>query len=506
MISETLSRKQTGVDLARWATSFLTVYALAHIGFMVFVWLNHIGFQLNLEPMELTMLQHTRRAMTGQPIYPEPSSEFVALAYNPLYYLLVTPVAKVFGATLFSMRLTSILGMLGAGAVIFLATRRHTGSSWWGLMAVGLFAAAYNVMETYLDNAFPDSWMLFSILLGVYLVDQHRSQLTNLLGILCLVMAFWFKQPGAVFTIGAVVYLTWRQGWRRAWPAWALAAILGPGLYLAASNTWLGSYFHYYTLSVPRQWVHLDLRHMLSVAAHLTTAYGVLIVLAGWVILDTLRRRRYLENIWFFLLPCALLSVYPGVFDSQSAYNLYIPLGVWLIMVGLIGLKRLLDYSPSFEQRNLHLLALALSFALLLYNPRTVIVPAESDLAYQDLVTYLQSIDGTVYAPWIGPLQADYEFYPTMHWVPMVDLIRRPGVDWPSDPTLHRLLDPVTRPAGNAYVLTNIPLAEDPALSFLSDSYKLVTDHGDRFAALTTLPKRFTLLWPRYLYRYQPRS
>ena len=64
------------------------------------------------------------------------------------------------------------------------------------------------------------------------------------------------------------------------------------------------------------------------------------------------------------------------------------------------------------------------------------------------------------------------------------------------------LLDPIRHPANTAYVLTNHPLATlAPPVSELADGYTLVQDYGDRFAALTALPRRFDHGYPRYLYR-----
>ncbi|NLE77048.1 MAG: hypothetical protein GX605_09915, partial [Chloroflexi bacterium] len=146
--------------------------------------------------------------------------------------------------------------------------------------------------------------------------------------------------------------------------------------------------------------------------------------------------------------------------------------------------------------------AVAASFALLVYDPRSVIVSPQAPDAYRDLVGYLQSVEGTVYAPWIGPLESGYQFRPAVHWVPLTDMIRGPKGNMAAHPLTRELLADVLRPEGNAYVLTNYPLENDAALSFLTASYALEADLRTRFAPLTTLPKRYNLGWPRYLYRF----
>src|SRR5512143_1676389 len=135
-----------------WLTSLIrnliALYAVAWVLFVVFLWFNHANFPLNLEAMELTVVQHLKRVMNGQLIYITPSPDFVPLAYAPLFYYFSVPFAWIFGANLFTMRLVAILGMLGSGIVIFLAVKNQTRSLWWGIIAAGLFAAAYQVMDT----------------------------------------------------------------------------------------------------------------------------------------------------------------------------------------------------------------------------------------------------------------------------------------------------------------------------------------------------------------------
>jgi hypothetical protein len=500
----TYGMRRGAVTLIRLIPALFAAYALAYILFMAFLWLNHITYPFNLEAMELTVLVHVRRAMTGLPIYAEPASDFTALAYNPLYYYLSIPFAWLLGAKLFTLRLVSILAMAGSGFIIFLTVQRSTGSRWWALMALGLFAAAYRAMETYLDNALPDSAMLFAVLLGCYLIDQNRSPFRNLLGVFFTVVAFWFKQPGAFFAAGAVLYLTWRDGWRKSSAYWLLALVLGPGLYLAATDWLFGPRFRFFTSEMPRHWLQFDLRNILRVGKFLAKSYIVLAILSLATSVCTLLRERNRSSIWFAMLPVAIISGIPGFLDPESANNLYIPLGIWFIITAVIGLEYLTSHHSMVKRWGLHLLAVGMSFTLLYYSPASVIVSRQAAAAYQDLVSYLRLVDGPVYAPWIGQLQDGYEFYPAVHWVPMTDILRGPEVAKQGNATIRALLEPVLHPVGKAYILTSFPLEGDPALAFLTDRYVLDRDFGERFAPLTTLPKRFNFGGPRYLYKYVP--
>ncbi|GAP99463.1 glycosyl transferase, family 2 [Leptolyngbya sp. NIES-2104] len=472
-------------------------YAIAQILFIVFLWFNHINFPLNLEAMELLRVQHLQRLMQGLPLYPEPSSDFVALAYNPLSYVLTVPFAIVFGANLFTMRLVAILGMAGAGIVIFLAVRRQIQSNWWGMIAVGLFAAAYRVMDTYLDNAHAESLLLFSILLGCYLIDRSRNWMIECFAMLMFVAAFWFKQQGAIFAIAALIFLTWRSGFRKAWAYWMISGGLGAGLYAAMPDWVLGSRFHYFTWTVPRQWVEIQYWEVIRFLKLILFSYPVLAGVSLIVVLTQVQKLRH--NIWYFMFPIAGLSGILATMTPGSNNNVYIPMGTWFIVVGVMALDRMM---PRLKQFGLHFFAIALSFALFAYNPMSVIVSGQSQTVYQDFVSYLKTLPGTVYAPWIGQLQDQKVFSPSLHWVPLDDLVRGKNSDPTKHPPLEKLLQSVVQPKGKAYLLHNLPLEQDGRLSFLQQNYKLEADLGTRFQALRTLPKHYTLDYPRYLYRH----
>jgi hypothetical protein len=487
----------------RLLPGFIGAYSLLQIGIIVYLWSNHASFPLNLEAMELTILAHVRRVLAGLPIYVPASSNFTPLVYTPLYYVLAAPLARIIDPDLLALRLVAIVGMLGCGVVLYLAVRRETNSIWWGLAAAGLFAASYRAMDTYLDNAHADSWMLFSALLGCYLVSLNRSRGLNLLGLFFAVLSFWLKQPGAVFAAGIVAYLTLRDGLRRSWFYWLLAALLGPGLYLLIPEQWTGPFLHYYTWSVPRQWIAINLAGARRLVAYYLRSYPLLAASAGVWAIARVRASGWRVNIWVFMLPFALMTAISGAMDSESNNNVFIPLATWLILTGALALHAAQGARTWIGARGLSGAVVGASFVLLAYNPWTVIVSPQAGAAYADLQVYLQSLDGAVYAPWIGPLQDGYAFTPAIHWVPMTDVVRAPGKDLTNDPTIRTLLDPVVHPAGRAYILTNIPLEQDSALSFLTGEYVLEADLGARFQALSTIPKRYELGWPRYLYVYR---
>ena len=391
--------------------------------------------------------------------------------------------------------------------MIFAAVRRHAHSTWWGLIAVGAFAAAYHVMDAYLDTAHSDSWMLCAALLGTYLIDSPRSKGMRVLGVVVLILSFWFKQHGAIFAIGGVLYLTWCEGWRASWPYWLVAILLGPVAYLAAVQWPFGPAFHYFTWSVPRGWSRVGMDMVYRLARYVGVWYPAAVVCALGALANDAVRPRARLTVWDvqFLAGCA--SALMGALDWGSANNVFIPFGTFTLVLAMMGLAQLARRTATAQLRwvpALPSLGVACVMLPLLYDPRTAIVPeAAARTAYGDLVAVVRSAGGTVYAPDIGQTEDTSLFSPAAHWVALEDMGRGPGHTPADRMRAWRVLDPVVHPGGPAFVLTNLPLErETPPISLLARYYTLQRDFGERFAALAGTPKRFNHGFPRYLYRY----
>ena len=264
---------------ARWA---LTAWAAAAIGWLLFLFANHVSFPLHLDLMEGAVLEHLRLAMASDPNDPEPTADFVPLAYNPLYYFVTIPLAWVLGPGLPALRVVSILATILCAMVLWLVVRERAASPWWAWMAVGLFAAGYRTMDAYLDTAHSDSAMLATAMLGCLILERRRSTAGTVTGMLLLVASFWFKQHGALFALGGLAYLLRRDGLRRSVPALTVTAVLGPGVYLLAGPALFGDAFWQFTWEVPRAWTHIGLEPLGRLAGYMASGLPVLAPVAFW--------------------------------------------------------------------------------------------------------------------------------------------------------------------------------------------------------------------------------
>lgn len=500
VVAMVLFRSRSKAALAlRWSLSLLSGLAL---GVLAVLFVNHIRFPLFLDLMEGVVFQHFQRAASFQPIYVQPTPEYVPLAYNALYYVVAVPFSWVFGESLSTLRLVSILASCGIGAVIYVVLKKETGSRWWALIGTGLFAASYSAMDAYLDTAHSDSCFVFCSLAGTALIARRIGLVPRLLGLLLLIASFWFKQHGAFFAIGGVAYLTWDEGWRKSWPYWLLAVALGPVSYLVLAPTVFGSYYHFFTYQVPSQWSSFSGRAMLRFVGFFGLTYFWLgLASASWIF-SSLRKGLRQVSIWHVQLFAAFCTGFLGSLDPGASYNVFIPLATWIILTGIWGFNRISSESASDWVRDLGVPAMLIgSFALVAYNPLQLMMPRAADAAYVDFIEYLETLDGTVYAPTLGQLPADFEFYPGAHWVALEDLVRGPQRDVTNNSVIPKLLSPLLSSDGTVYILENYPLDTWPWFAYLNDHFVLEQDLGDRFRPLAFLPGRFNHGWPRYLYR-----
>jgi hypothetical protein len=501
-----------GLERARVARALpvlLSVLAGLSAVVLLALVMNHVPYPFHLDLMEGVVMQHARLALHGSSIYPLATPEFVPLAYNALFYVIAAPFLRAFGDSLATLRMVSVLGMLGSAAAIFvivrsstrsfLTLRADTRSLWWAAIATGLFCASYAAMDAYLDTAHSDAWLLCCALWGTYLV-MRPSRGARVAGILVLVAGFWFKQHGAIFVGAALVYLTWREGVVKSLPYWLIAIVLGPALYALAPGALLGPGFHFFTWHVPSGWSQFGAHTIPRVVLYEAAFYPALACVALWGLWRAVRARQI--GLLELQLCAAALTAFMGSLDPGSSYNIFIPLAAFTILYGTIELARMSEGVPLWHGVRPALVLALLAFATLLHNPRDFWLSSASASSYADLQSTIRALNGRVYAPGIGQLVDGPQLYPAAHWVALDDIMRGPHRTAADSALARGLIDPIRHPAVTAYVLTNHPLATlAPPVSELADSYTLVEDYGERFASLIALPRRFDHGYPRYLYR-----
>jgi hypothetical protein len=366
-------------------------------------------------------------------------------------------------------------------------------------------------MDSYLDTAHSDACLLAAILVGCYLIDLNRSKAWNIAGVLALVAAFWFKQHGALFTIGGVLFLTWREGIKGSLVYWILAGVLGPGVYLGLGPLLFGSHFHFFTYEVPSSWSVYNIDTVKRVGRMILIFYPVLAVAGTVYALVAVRAAAQGEksalSVWHVQLVTAMFSALMGSLDKGSSNNVFIPAGTWVILTGALAIFRFdMAYGRFLKMPGLPALGLLVSFAAVLYNPLENLSSLRAHESYEDFISELRSLKAPVFAPTIGQLESEFELSPSLHWVALEDMVRGPKELPESKGIVERVLSPAYMPPrGKAYILSYLPPgAHRVDKDYLMRRYTFVKDYEDRFKPLSAVPHRWSLGWPRYLFAYQP--
>ncbi len=326
-----------------WLSRFCWTALLVYGGLFAFLCVQHVMYPGFLELMEADTLHQIGRIAAGKPAYPLPDGEFIALAYNPLYYFVSAPLVAWLGDGFAGPRLISALCAMTAGGIIGWIAWKESQSRAIAAMAAALYFSSYRLMDAWLTCALPDAMLLVWVLLGYCGLAYGRTRLHDIAWLLCFTLAFWTKQHGAFFFGFAVLYaLLFR---RNALPRWAFVVglILGGPVSYFAIGRFLGDGFFQQTLSVPGHW-----ERSVGISARRTVFVLVEFVpfacLLSWVYLRRAIRVRPVTVTplaWFTLTTFAATFVTMMVVGSSN--NHYIPFLSALCVTSALGMHELLN-------------------------------------------------------------------------------------------------------------------------------------------------------------------
>lgn len=218
----------------------LWTVATAAIGSLAFAMSQRVHAPFPLEWQEPAMLEHVMRLRSGKGVYVEPSLEFAAFPYPPLFHWLGALSCGLLGESLFALRIVSVLGVLAVMAAL-------VGSFRWvaGIAACAWFAATYGWTGFWLDVARVDSLALglgavgFALVLAVEerVASEQRGAVLWLavLAGLASALAVLAKQTQLGLSVALAIALLGRSTTRRA----GLAYLVTMTLMLIPTVLWL---------------------------------------------------------------------------------------------------------------------------------------------------------------------------------------------------------------------------------------------------------------------------
>jgi len=374
-----------------------------------------------LEWQEGGVLQEVRRVLAGQRLYEQPSFEYMAFPYTPLFVWLGALSSKVFGTGFVALRLVSILASAASFALVYRLGARHGGSRFAGVFALGLYAASYRVCGAWFDVARVDSLFLALVLGALEVLELGPGLVGAGVGGLLFFAAFLAKQTALV--PAACVALALLARGRRPALTFALALglpLVGSTLYGDALS---GGWYRWYVFDLLRghAW---DPEHKYGFWIHDLVRFAPVV---GLCLLAWLRAPRVArpEAARAPLLTAAVAGLVVGAWISRAHVggyeNTLMPACLAAALCFGPALARALE-TGGLVTAGAALLALG-QFWLLRYDPRAQL-PSPADVAAGEaLVERLRAVEGEVWIPDHGYLAERAGKRALAHGMTLIDLL-----------------------------------------------------------------------------------
>jgi hypothetical protein len=415
---------RTATDVARYllagaAACYLVIYVvLACI---------RLGYPYELEWLEGACVDHVRWILSGRPLYVEPSVDFTPFCYTPLYFYVSAGLARIMGAGFLPLRLVSLLASLGVFALLLAFVRRQTGSTMWGLIAAGLYAATYRASGAWFDIARVDSLFMFLLLAGVYAVRFREGFWGLLMAGVLMSLAFLTKQTALLVALPLMAYAFLAKPRRSAW-AFAGSYVLLLVITTIVLNVATGGWYVYYVFGLPAY--HDKLPAMLTAfwTVDLAKPMGIAMALAMVCVVSRLSEDIRKQFAFFAALLAGMVAAaWLGRFHGAGYDNVLQPAYAFLAIGMAVGAQTLESSwlgltdsaaapvpAPPDGGAGRFATSLLLSlycvgliqFALLCYSPSAQIPSKQDALAGDRLVATVSHIDGDVWIPYHGFLAA----------------------------------------------------------------------------------------------------
>ncbi len=372
------------------------------VGAFLFVAVSRMGYRFTLEWLEGASLIQVNRLLSGQPLYSQPTFEYVSLIYSPLYFYISSLFARILGFGFLSLRLVSFLSTLGCIALVFLIVRKQAADLYVSLMAAGSFLALYKISDTWFDLARVDMLAVFLTLLAIWLV-QVGSAPRLIFAAVALSLAALTKQTYWIMVPPIVVYAFFLHG-KNAFIM--LVATLAVSL---AAHLFLDNIYHgWYSFFVYSAGFGQGTSILAGGLVHFFQAYWVDSVLKTvpilfllFVLYFVLKFRAYRATIGLLALAAGMIVLgWLGILNKGGYNNVLIPSFTMFLIGAWLSIAEMLKRGAVSDLARAGVLFLYSVQLLLLLYPVAPQIPTKADFqAGQALVQDIRSQPGDVYIP-----------------------------------------------------------------------------------------------------------
>lgn len=387
----------------KWAMAIAIFAALLHFIAVIYIVISRISYRYDLEWVEGASLIQVYRIYTGQPVYIQPSLEYIPMIYPPFYFYLSAAVAKFIGISFLALRLVSFASTIGSLIVIYCAVNDKTKSRLISLVAAGSFVATFRLGGAWFDIARVDMLFLFLCLAGVYFLGKQSTQASILAGLLFSLALLTKQTAFPIFVVAALSTLLLFR--KQTIPFVGSFTILTLITYIYLNSSTEG-WYQYFNLTVPASF---QIRFA-SIFSILLTSFAVewVVLIIGFFPLFFGMRKIIQDKLHFYYYLMAIGFITASVIArlGHEAYdNNILPSYAGLALLFGIGIGWLtIHFNNQNITKNMFQtilwLAITLQFALLVYNPNQQIPTAADRFAGDALVSKLQSVPGDVLIPY----------------------------------------------------------------------------------------------------------
>ena len=440
----------------------LVAITLIFIGLLSYVSLSRLFFPYDLEWMEGGMLTHSLRILEGKPIFAEPSVDFIAYIYQPLYAYVVAGLGILFGLTPGIARALSLTAAVLTGLLIARIVYLETGDRILAWTALGLAASLYPITGYWYDLVRVDSLFLLLIVSGLFIAAYRvGGRSAWLWSSILLVGAYFTKQVAVLFS--PIAFLLFLKHRRVEALSFALIQVFLINIVTYLANVRSDGWYTYYVHVLVGGEPYDRHRILIGIWIEMFRHYPIILGLTFWAVIGLLKRLSrngvlgaLTSDPWLPASMCGLVSAIvtwcrPGGFDNN-----FLPFYLLAIVPALRRVHEL-ETQSGFSYPNAPRIGVLLQLALTLYDPRPKIPAPIQWEAGDALIRFIANEPGPVLIP-------DHPFYahmagkdPSYQSMALWDLWFREGDEaFPSD-----LLKAIESKAYSA-VITSWP-AERPS-------------------------------------------
>lgn len=175
--------------------------------FLYSLW-HRIPYPFELDWLEGEILCHIIRLLNGQSIYPQPSMQFIAEMYTPLYYIVCALPCMFLGTDFLAPRLISLAACCIIVFILYRISIRENCSRFSGLLCCSLFISFYNLHGPWYDVGRVDMLFFMFLLCGCFIVSYcHARSWSTFCAAVFFAFAFFTKQNAILFVPFAGAYL-----------------------------------------------------------------------------------------------------------------------------------------------------------------------------------------------------------------------------------------------------------------------------------------------------------